>query len=201
MHHREAHQGDGADRLVAAARRLFARRGFYGVSVKDLVQAAKVTRPVLYYHFHSKEGLYVEANRKAAAEYETAFECAASGSTGVVERIGRVCEAYALAVRESARPAAVPGSKPETNDGGVADVCACERLSQVVEVLRGLITEGSRAGEIADCDAEDAALALAGAAAVTAMRFPEGRPGARRRDRLDGVLALVLRGLERRSAP
>lgn len=47
-----------AARLIArAAARLFARRGFEATSTRQIVEAAGVTKPTLYYHFGSKEGL------------------------------------------------------------------------------------------------------------------------------------------------
>jgi len=39
------------------AARLFASRGFDATSVRTIVEAAGVTKPTLYYHFGSKEGL------------------------------------------------------------------------------------------------------------------------------------------------
>ncbi|MBI5905523.1 MAG: TetR/AcrR family transcriptional regulator [Deltaproteobacteria bacterium] len=48
------------NRLLDAALRLFARKGFESASVRELAEAADVTRPTLYYHFGSKEGLYLE---------------------------------------------------------------------------------------------------------------------------------------------
>jgi AcrR family transcriptional regulator len=38
----------------------FAERGFYGVSMSDLAEAAGVTKPVLYQHFGSKRDLFLE---------------------------------------------------------------------------------------------------------------------------------------------
>ena len=46
------------DRLVAAARPLFARHGFAGTSAEEIVKAAKVTRGALYHHFDGKKGLF-----------------------------------------------------------------------------------------------------------------------------------------------
>ena len=46
-----------ARHIASAAARLFAERGFDATSVRDIVEAAKVTKPSLYYHFNSKQGL------------------------------------------------------------------------------------------------------------------------------------------------
>jgi AcrR family transcriptional regulator len=39
---------------------VFAQRGFHGASMAEIAEAAGVTKPVLYQHFRSKRGLYLE---------------------------------------------------------------------------------------------------------------------------------------------
>jgi AcrR family transcriptional regulator len=46
-------------RIERAATRLFAQRGFAATTVDDIVQAAGVTKPMLYRHFESKQELCV----------------------------------------------------------------------------------------------------------------------------------------------
>ena len=51
-------QGNEAARqILRVAARLFAARGYDATSVREIVAAAGVTKPTLYYHFGSKEGL------------------------------------------------------------------------------------------------------------------------------------------------
>lgn len=47
-------------RLLQAATRMFSRRGYDGVSVDDIVAAARVNKRMVYHYFGSKEGLYSE---------------------------------------------------------------------------------------------------------------------------------------------
>lgn len=49
--------GEVADHIARAAARLFANRGFDATSVREIVAEAGVTKPTLYYHYGSKEGL------------------------------------------------------------------------------------------------------------------------------------------------
>lgn len=44
--------------LLKAARRLFARRGLTGTSIRDIAQDAKVNSSMISYYFEGKEGLY-----------------------------------------------------------------------------------------------------------------------------------------------
>jgi len=44
--------------ILAAARRIFARQGLDGTSVREVAEAAKVNNAMIYYHFKDKEDLY-----------------------------------------------------------------------------------------------------------------------------------------------
>jgi len=46
------------ERLLETASHLFAEKGYASTSVREIVARAGVSKPVLYYHFQSKEGLY-----------------------------------------------------------------------------------------------------------------------------------------------
>jgi AcrR family transcriptional regulator len=55
-------------RLVAAARGLFAERGYSGVGTEEIVQAAGVTRGALYYQFRDKADLFAAVAENIQAE-------------------------------------------------------------------------------------------------------------------------------------
>jgi AcrR family transcriptional regulator len=46
--------------IFDAAARLFAAKGYTGTSVREIVEAAGVTKPTLYYYFKNKEDLYLQ---------------------------------------------------------------------------------------------------------------------------------------------
>src|SRR5215471_7252303 len=54
-HHGEL--GSVARHISRVAARLFAARGYDATSVREIVEAAGVAKPTLYYYFKSKEGL------------------------------------------------------------------------------------------------------------------------------------------------
>ncbi|MCL4784002.1 MAG: TetR/AcrR family transcriptional regulator [Bryobacterales bacterium] len=49
--------------ILQVAKELFARKGFLGVTTRELAGALGVTEPVLYEHFPSKRTLYDEILR------------------------------------------------------------------------------------------------------------------------------------------
>lgn len=60
------------EKLLAAARRLFAARGYEGASVADIAKEAGVTKGALYANFDSKEDLFLEIVR-GLSEQDDAF--------------------------------------------------------------------------------------------------------------------------------
>jgi len=53
------------DRIMKAAERLFAERGYDGTSIRAIVAKARVNQAAINYHFDGKEGLYREVLRAA----------------------------------------------------------------------------------------------------------------------------------------
>jgi AcrR family transcriptional regulator len=65
--HTPAPKDDRRERILVVAERLFAERGYEHVSVRDVAAAARVTHPLIYYHWGSKRELLaavLERNRE-----------------------------------------------------------------------------------------------------------------------------------------
>lgn len=73
--------------LVAAARELFATRGYQAVPADEIVRAAGVTRGALYHHYADKQGLFravvEDLEREITDEVATAIEAAPDVVTGM----------------------------------------------------------------------------------------------------------------------
>jgi AcrR family transcriptional regulator len=54
-----AAQLNSRERLLETAIGMFAEKGYAGTSVREIVERAGVSKPVLYYYFKSKEGLFL----------------------------------------------------------------------------------------------------------------------------------------------
>ncbi|GGS45620.1 TetR family transcriptional regulator [Planobispora rosea] len=65
---------DTRDRILDAARQLFAERGYAATSLADIASAVGVTKTAVAYHFHPKDRLAAELIAPAAQEIVTLIE-------------------------------------------------------------------------------------------------------------------------------
>ena len=78
---RRTGRGGGRGRILAAANELFGGRGYSDVSMRDVSEAAGVTKAALYYHFSDKADLFTTVALHRIDEIREAMESAArSGS-------------------------------------------------------------------------------------------------------------------------
>lgn len=59
----------GAERILGAARTLFAQRGLSGVSIQQIADAAEVSKANVFHHFATKQALYRAVLEEAADEF------------------------------------------------------------------------------------------------------------------------------------
>src|SRR5512139_2265738 len=79
-------------RLLNAAVRVFDRKGYAGASVREVAEMAGFTKPAVYYHFGSKEGLLLAILEQAKREVETAIDKAVARTGTARERILALCD-------------------------------------------------------------------------------------------------------------
>jgi TetR/AcrR family acrAB operon transcriptional repressor len=75
------------ERILASAERLFAERGFSGVSMPAIAAAAGITAGAIYKHFQSKEQLFFSIVRRAVEAAPTAQEGEGLAGPAAVARI------------------------------------------------------------------------------------------------------------------
>jgi AcrR family transcriptional regulator len=68
--------------------------GYAGFSIDDLCRAAGVSRPIVYEHFGSKDGIYLACVRRIRAEFEDAVLNASAGSHDLATTLERGADAF-----------------------------------------------------------------------------------------------------------
>lgn len=84
---------------VAIAR--FAAKGFHATSMDEIADAAGVTKPVLYQHFHSKRQLYRELLDTVGQELLATVASSAAAETAPYQRVLAGFRAYFRFVRDN----------------------------------------------------------------------------------------------------
>lgn len=74
-------------RLLQAALDLFTEKGYAATSVREIVDTAGVTKPMLYYYFKNKEGIYLEMFREPFVYFSEILDGACNERGSVRERI------------------------------------------------------------------------------------------------------------------
>ncbi len=188
------HDPNIRERLVEVAVELFTGRGYSATSVREIVEAAGVSKPVLYYHFGSKEGLYLEIMRRLE---RTLVETVANHATGggtARERFRRLALDIYDAFSENTAAVrflnAVFWGPPQ----GTPEYDVESLYQPLMAAFSGLADEGIARGEFRRAAGPDLSFAVLGALSF-AMDFhlahPDHSPG---REGLAKVLDLVLSG-------
>ncbi len=92
------------ERIMKAAERLFAERGYDGTSIRAIVAKARVNQAAINYHFDGKDGLYREVLRAA---FRALTERSARPRRGGEARC-RARQALGEFIRRQLRPLAGP---------------------------------------------------------------------------------------------
>ncbi|RJP18392.1 MAG: TetR/AcrR family transcriptional regulator [Candidatus Omnitrophota bacterium] len=80
--------------IASVATKLFAHQGFDGTSVRDIVEAAGVTKPVLYYYFKSKEDLFVTLIHEAYSTFIRLIEETTQVSAPFPDKLKKIIHLY-----------------------------------------------------------------------------------------------------------
>jgi AcrR family transcriptional regulator len=77
------------DELVAAASRVFARRGYHAASLEAIAEEAGFSRGAVYYNFSDKEELFLELLNRRCAERAQDLRDVFTGGGGDLQETGR----------------------------------------------------------------------------------------------------------------
>ena len=135
---------DRALRIIAAARDEFARRGFAGARVEQIVRRAGVNKQLLFYYYHSKRGLFQAVLEQSATELERSFAGLALPPGGPLERLRLTLQAQFEFLSRNPQIVALLGQGSRWGSGGGA------AFAPAIKRLVVLLAEGQGLGQVRD---------------------------------------------------
>lgn len=136
-------------RILQKSLELFSQKGYDATSVREICEAAGITKPTLYHFYGSKEGVYRVLVDGTLEEYKRTVQDIVCSPGSVSERLRRVAQAhfdYTRERRELVRFLLALSHKPPSS-APVTDFYRC--YEDVVGSIAALVEEGVAAGELA----------------------------------------------------
>jgi len=159
----EIPNGVGSERkLLESALALFSEKGYEGTSIREIIERAGVTRPVLYYYFKNKEDLFCRLVETSFAELgadldriiQSAGTCSSKLKSVMNVTFARAENSLDLVRLLLQAVFSSPGNGLRLDTTKLAE----ERLARIADIMQ----EGLDAGELAGGDAETLALVFVG---------------------------------------
>ena len=120
--------------LLDHAEELLITHGYGGFSIEELCRAASVSRPIVYEHFGSKDGVYLACVRRIRAEFERSMLESAADRPDLLTTLERGADAwFSILERDPRRWSLVYGGAPALV-GPLADELAELRNATVEKI-------------------------------------------------------------------
>ena len=146
---------DARERLLAAALDQFTLRGYAATSVRELCEAAGVTKPVLYYYFKSKEGLYLQLMEESYSEFEAMLADLTRFSGSPRERVVHFCSGLYSSYIQQLPLVKLCYSIYYGTPQGAPSFNLEQYYDRVLDVLEKLVEEGIAHGEFRPGNVQD----------------------------------------------
>jgi AcrR family transcriptional regulator len=131
-------------RILAAAERLFAERGYRNVSMPMIAKASGITAGAIYKHFDSKEVLFFEAVAERSVQ---AVQLPAAGTSDSVVELARIVAGYTEQRLKLLRQLAVEIHSASIHNSKVRRLLS-QSLDRNVGQIRETIVDAQRSGRI-----------------------------------------------------
>jgi TetR/AcrR family transcriptional regulator len=191
----EAHDPQARKAVLRSAAELFNRKGYAATTVREIVAAAGVSKPMLYYYFGNKEGIFIELVRSPFEKLKALLLSSEGEGGSASERLLALFDRLYTLICENIEAARLMYSTYYGPSQGAPFFDFEAYHIAVLKTLRRLTAEGIQYGEWCADNVEDASWAILGALSVAIevqLSHPERAIG---RDGLSRILKVIFRGM------
>jgi AcrR family transcriptional regulator len=150
------------ERIFQSALENFSRKGYAATSLREVAEDARTTKPMIYYYFGSKEGLYTSIVGEILQEMGQAIDRAVTHEGDVLERAHRFCETYLSYFADHEDVIALVLREVFGLGGDVFHEFARELGDKLYRQMSHIISEGVLSGVFKECEPGMCAAAVAG---------------------------------------
>jgi AcrR family transcriptional regulator len=193
------HGADTRRHILRAALKRFAEQGYAGTSVQEIVDAARVTKPSLYYHFRNKADLYRALVEWACEERYRLMQEAAARGKGVAAQLTEICAVSFEFIRANRDLTRLAFATTFAARGEVPAEAKCyQKGVRNYEFVHALVEKAAAQGELnAAFTSEDLAMGFLGIMHLHIMAYLMKLRGAPDRRTAERLVALFLAGARR----
>jgi AcrR family transcriptional regulator len=186
--------------MLAAAAKVFARRGYHGASTQDIADVLDIRQASLYYYFESKEAALEAVCADGVEDYVTRALAVLRGAGGASDKVAKLVVHHLSPVVERQDFTQVfLGERRFLPRPARARIRAIERRYE--RIIQKVIEQGIASGEFrADLDARLGALALLGLG-NSAVAWYGREPGATFDRITSSYVDLLVRAFRKGEAP
>ena len=150
--HSPAERGDRTEkreRILAAAERVFARRGFFASRVSEIAKDAGVADGTIYLYFKSKDDLLISLFGTRMKQVNETLRAAIATEKGSTARLRAFIKTYLQLIHDEPAAAEVLTIELRQSNKFMKEYENAE-FADFLRMLGGLIAKGQEAGELDD---------------------------------------------------
>ena len=141
--------GDKRERILAAAERVFARRGFFAARVSEIAKDAGVADGTIYLYFKSKDDLLISLFEQRMKQVNVVLREALASEQKPTAQLRALIRAYLRLVHDEPAAAEVLTIELRQSSKFMKEYENAE-FADFLRMLGGVIAKGQEAGELDD---------------------------------------------------
>ena len=141
--------GDKRERILAAAERVFARRGFFASRVSEIAKDAGVADGTIYLYFKSKDDLLISLFENRMKQVNAALRAAIANEKQVFGQLRAFIKTYLQLIHDEPAATEVLTIELRQSNKFMKEYENAE-FADFLRMLGGLISKGQDAGELDD---------------------------------------------------
>ncbi|MEA2039147.1 MAG: TetR/AcrR family transcriptional regulator, partial [Thermodesulfobacteriota bacterium] len=179
---------------LVAGTTIFAEKGYASTTVREIVARAGVSKPVLYYYFKNKEGIFLAIMDWAAEQQEAVLAEVFETSGTTLDRLTDLFQRVYQGVMENQDLFKIIHNLIFGPPQGAPKSDLEQYHRRMIKVLKAIYIEGLASDEVSNIDADEAAI-LVLSILDFCLHMDYLRPASRDPKRPERLLRLAFKGL------